>query len=68
VNVEVHLQPSGAQHDVDLPSPARGLDLLSALGLAPDAHLLVRGDVPLPEDEELRDGDRIRVIAVVSGG
>ena len=68
MNVQVHRQPSGAQRDVDLPSPARGLDLLGALGLAPDAHLLVRGDVPIPEDEELRDGDRIRVIAVVSGG
>ena len=68
MNVEVHLHPNGADRRVDLPAAARGLDLLSALDLAPDAHLLLRGDVPIPEDEALREGDRIRVIAVVSGG
>ncbi len=47
---------------------ATGGDLLSALRLPPDAHLLVRGDVPIPIDEPLRDGERIRVIGVVSGG
>lgn len=53
---------------MELPSPARGLDLLIALELAPDAHILVRGDTPIPEDAELLEGERIRVIAVVSGG
>lgn len=47
---------------------ATGLALVRALGLAPDGHVLVRGDAPIPEDETLRDGDRIRVLAVVSGG
>ncbi len=35
---------------------------------ATDAHLLVRGDIPIPIDEPLRDGERICVIGVVSGG
>jgi sulfur carrier protein ThiS len=68
VHVEVHFHPSGAERRVELPSSARGLDLLGVLELAPDAHLLVRGDAPVPEDEVLLEGDRIRVIAVVSGG
>lgn len=68
MHVEVHLHPIGGHRDLDLPSQAQGLDLLTTLKLAPDAHILVRGETPIPEDEVLQDGDRIRVIAVVSGG
>lgn len=41
---------------------------MRALSLAPDAHILIRGKEPIPEDEPLREGERIQVIAVVSGG
>lgn len=68
MRVEVELHPGSARKAVDLPPSATGLDLVRALGLAPDVHVLVRGEAPLPEDEALRDGERIRVIAVVSGG
>jgi sulfur carrier protein ThiS len=44
------------------------MDLLTALDLAPDAHLIVRGDVPIPHDEPLAEGDVISIIGVVSGG
>lgn len=43
-------------------------DAMRALGLYPDGWIPVRGDSPIPIDEELRDGDRLRLIAVVSGG
>jgi sulfur carrier protein ThiS len=68
VRIEVNLHPSGVDRSVELPSSARGLDLLTALDLAPDAHILLRAETPLPEDEALLEGDRIRVVAVVSGG
>lgn len=54
--------------EVDLPAGASGFDLFERLSLAPDAHLLVRGDTPIPLDEILRDGERLLVISVVSGG
>ncbi len=54
--------------DVDLPAGATGLELFKRLGLAPDAHLLVRGDTPIPLDDTLREGDSLLVISVVSGG
>lgn len=60
--------PSRRQEEFDLGPAATGLDLLRALDLAPDAHLLVRGDIPIPVDASLAEGDRIRVLAVVSGG
>ena len=68
MRVMVEIVPSRRQEFVELTPSARGLDLLKALHLAPDAHILFRGDAPIPVDENLVDGDRIRVVGVVSGG
>jgi sulfur carrier protein ThiS len=68
MRVEVELHPGDARRSVELPPSATGSDLVKSLGLAPDVHILVRGNAPIPEDEALRDGERIRVVAVVSGG
>jgi len=66
VTAEIH--PGRREASVELGSAASGLDLLRALRLAPDAHILIRGDGPIPADTALQDGERIRVIGVVSGG
>ncbi|OGS49948.1 MAG: hypothetical protein A3K65_04465 [Euryarchaeota archaeon RBG_16_68_12] len=68
MRVTAELYPAKDTRAVDLPEGASGIDLVRSLSLAPDAHLLVRGDVPIPIDEPLRDGERVRVISVVSGG
>src|SRR6266571_4946926 len=68
VQVVAELVPRRTEVAVALESDATGENLLKALRLPPDAHLLVRGDIPIPIDEPLRDGERIRVIGVVSGG
>lgn len=64
----VELHPGGDRRTVDLPAHAKGLDLVKSLGVSPDTHILVRGETPIPEDVTLREGERIRVVAVVSGG
>jgi sulfur carrier protein ThiS len=61
------VQMRRTQH-VELPEGSTGFDLLRELALAPDAHLVVRGERPLPLDEALIDEERIRVLSVVSGG
>ena len=66
ITAEIH--PGRKEESVELGSGARGLDLLRALRLAPDAHILIRGEAPIPADTALQDGERIRVIGVVSGG
>ena len=53
---------------VELKSGSRVEDLIRALQLYPDAWIAVRGDEPLPSDEELTDGDDIKLVSVVSGG
>ncbi len=66
--VTVETMPARRQQTCELPNGATGFDLLKILHFAPDAHLLVRDEIPLPLDEPLKDGERVRVIAVVSGG
>lgn len=68
MRVVVELFAQRATQEVDLADGATGLDLLGKLGLAPDAHLLIRGDAPIPLDDLLADGERLRILAVVSGG
>ena len=68
MRVMAEIVPSRREEFVELTPSSRGLDLLKALHLAPDAHILFRGDAPIPVDENLVDGDRIRVVGVVSGG
>jgi sulfur carrier protein ThiS len=68
MRITAELFPARETKAVELPPGSSGYDLIKLLGLAPDVHLLVREDVPIPIDEKLRDGERVRVIAVVSGG
>jgi sulfur carrier protein ThiS len=68
MQIIAELVPRRQEEAVTLESGASGLDLLRALHLPLDAHLLVRGGHPIPIDEPLKDGERIRVIGVVSGG
>ncbi|OGS62716.1 MAG: hypothetical protein A3K59_01115 [Euryarchaeota archaeon RBG_19FT_COMBO_69_17] len=68
MRVLVGLVPERTEREVVLPDRATGLELLRVLGRAPDVHILTRGDTPVPLDTPLEDGERVRVISVVSGG
>src|SRR3972149_7095595 len=68
MRITAELIPGHVTKDLELPEGPSGYDLFKTLNLAPDVHILARDDVPIPIDETLRDGDRLRVIAVVSGG
>lgn len=41
---------------------------LQQLNLSPEAHLFVRDGDLLNENDYLRDGDEIKIVAVISGG
>ena len=43
-------------------------DVLRAIQVPPDAVIVMRDDAPLPVDAPVRDGERLRVLTVVSGG
>lgn len=69
MKVKVKLMPKGKRFDdVNLKGGATGKELLKKLNLAPDAHIITRKGSPIPLDEELRTGDKINIIQVISGG
>jgi len=68
MRIVAELVPRRVEQTVELPSGATGIELLRSLALPPDAHLLIRDDTPVPLDAPLREGERIRVVGVVSGG
>jgi sulfur carrier protein ThiS len=43
-------------------------DVLTALGLHRDAHLVVRGEDILTSDTRLMDTDAVEIVPVISGG
>lgn len=38
------------------------------LNLSPEAHLMVRDGLLLNENDYLKDGDAVKIVAVISGG
>lgn len=59
---------SPRERELELPEGAQADDAPRALGIRPDLVLVFRGDRPLPGDARLADGDRLRILRVVSGG
>jgi sulfur carrier protein len=53
---------------VELKGPKRAKDVLRELNLLVEAHLVIRGDELVTEDETLYDGDQIEIRPVISGG
>jgi len=43
-------------------------DALARLGYSSETHLVVRDGELLNENEALRDGDRVKLVPVISGG
>ena len=68
MKIAVELMRAHTTQNMELPDGATGFDLLRRLELAPDAHLLIRGDSPIPLDAALVAGEHLSVLSVVSGG
>ena len=69
--VRVHATLHGfaeKERQLELPEGARADDAPRAVGIRPELVLVFRDDEPIPSDEPLRDGDRLRIVRVVSGG
>jgi sulfur carrier protein len=62
----VHLSHPG--RDVEVKGPKRVKELLRDLNLVVEAHLVIRGDDLVTEDEVLKDTDTVEIRPVISGG
>jgi len=68
LKIHVEFFPSREKKMVKLSGKATGIKLLKDLDLHLDAHIIVRDGAPIPMDEKLKDGDKIRILTVTSGG
>jgi len=68
VKVHVEFFPSKEKKVVKLEDRRTGIELLKNLDLHLDSYILVRDDMPIPIDQKLNDGDKIKILSVVSGG
>ena len=64
----MHVQLSHPARTVEISGPKKVKDLLRELNLVVEAHLVIKGDDLVTEDEMLYDGDRIEIRPVISGG
>jgi len=64
----MHVQLSHPARTVEVKGPKKAKDLLKELSLVVEAHLVIRGDELVTEDEMLYDQDQIEIRPVISGG
>jgi sulfur carrier protein len=64
----MQVQLSHPARTVDVKGPKRVKDLLRDLNLIVEAHLVIRGDDLVTEDEMLYDQDQVEIRPVISGG
>ena len=64
--MQVHL--SHPSRVIEVQGPKKAKDLLRELRLVVEAHLVIRGDELVTEDEMLNDKDQVEIRPVISGG
>lgn len=66
--ISVTVEVTGDSKKKSLKNGSTAAILLDELNLLPDAHIVVKDGKPIPITQVLKDGDRIRIIRVASGG
>lgn len=64
----MHILLSHPSRSVEIKGPKRAKDLLRELNLIVEAHLVIRDNELVTEDEILLDKDQIEIRPVISGG
>lgn len=64
----MQVQLSHPARTVEVKGPKKVRDLLRELNLVVEAHLVIKGDDLVTEDEMLYDGDQVEIRPVISGG
>jgi sulfur carrier protein len=59
---------SHPSREIEVKGPKRVKEVLRELNLIVEAHLVIRGDDLVTEDELILDSDRLEIRPVISGG
>ncbi len=58
----------GKEREINFSGGLTGHDVVKKIGQSPDNIIIIRDRRPIPIDEEILDGDRIKLIPVFSRG
>lgn len=58
----------GNKDEIELTDGLTPHDIIKKLGLHIDNTIIVKGNMPMPLDEELQEGDILNLVRVASGG
>ena len=68
MKINIHIVNDDDHQQIELPKNAVAGDTLKKLGVPPDTAIITRNNQPIPLDSELKPGDKLAVIRVISGG
>jgi sulfur carrier protein ThiS len=68
MKIKVTIVPQNSSKDVEIKKGSTVTDLLRSMKLRPDAFIVIKNDIPVPEDEVLIDNQELRLLQVASGG
>ena len=69
MRIEIKLYPENKTTALDFKvESATVMDVLSRLNIKPDTVVVTKDNDPIPIDEDVKDGDKLKIIKVASGG
>lgn len=68
MKINVQIVNDDKEYHLDLPKTALAMDTLKKLEIPPDTVIITRNNQPIPLDSELKDGDELALVRVLSGG
>lgn len=64
--MKVFIEPENETKEIEFSGTVS--ELLKKLNINPETVIAAKNDELVPEDEELKDGDEVKLLAVISGG
>ena len=69
MRIEIKLCPENKTTALDFKVESTTvMDVLLRLNIKPDTVVVIRNGDPIPIDEDVKDGDKLKIIKVASGG
>lgn len=66
--ISISVRRRGTEKRLQLPSGSKAEDVIRGLGLNISTHIVLRGNMPIPIDDGINDGEVLDLIETVSGG
>jgi sulfur carrier protein ThiS len=68
MKIKVQIVNDDKEYHLNLLKKALAGDALKELSIPPDTVIITQNSQPIPLDSELKDGDKLALIRVLSGG